>query len=56
LLSMSSSVEEDDIRPSQSRFSLTPRTPIFSMSGRGSTSNLSLTAELQPQSAPIESK
>jgi len=43
LLSMSSSVEEDDIRPSQSRLSLTPRAPIFSMSGRGSTSNLSLT-------------
>lgn len=41
---LSKSVEEDDFRPLQSRSSLTPRAPMFSVSGRGSmTSNLSLT-------------
>ena len=56
LLSMSSSVEEDDIRPSQSRLSLTPRTPIFSMSGRGSTSNLSLTPLSSNRNPPRSSQ
>ena len=56
LLSMSSSVEEDDIRPSQSRLSLTPRTPIFSMSRRGSTSNLSLTPLSSNRNPPRSSQ
>mmetsp|Transcript_505 Transcript_505/g.1121 ORF Transcript_505/g.1121 Transcript_505/m.1121 type:complete len:354 (+) Transcript_505:256-1317(+) len=54
LVSITSSVEEEKILPMQSRSSsLTPRTPLFSVSGRGSmTPSMSLTPQSSNRNAP----